>query len=84
MDTTIEIGIIVSGSTDVLVDVFRDTKATIVEGDCLILFIPTLGNIGLFSVPAPSIILVVFDGVFYLPQHNSFSARTLQQFEHQA
>lgn len=71
MDTTIEIGIIVRGSTEALVDVFRDTKATIVEGDCLIFFIPTLGNIGLFSVPAPSIILVVFDGVFYLPQRIS-------------
>lgn len=84
MDTTIEIGIIVSGSTDVLVDVFRDTKATIVEGDCLIFFIPTLGNIGLFSVPAPSIILVVFDGVFYLPTRNFFSARTLPQIQHKA
>ena len=30
------------------------TTSTIVEGDCLIFFIPSLGNTGLFSVPAPS------------------------------
>ena len=55
-----EMGIIVSGMSWVAC-VLRDDPV----GDCLIFIILSLGNIGLFSVPAPSQHLRVFDGVFY-------------------
>jgi hypothetical protein len=55
-----ETGIIVSGMSW-LACVPRDDPV----GDCLIFIIPSLGNIGLFSVPAPSQHPRVFDGVFY-------------------
>ena len=53
MDTTTEIGIIVSGTT-VYGTRLPGHQITLVEGDCLISFIPKLGKHGLFSVPAPS------------------------------
>ena len=40
MDTTCEMGIIVSGSTDSTVMCLRDNNATHVEGDCLIFLHP--------------------------------------------
>ena len=53
MDTTTEMGIIVSGAA-VCGTRLPGIQITLVEGDCLIPFIPKLGKHGLFSVPAPS------------------------------
>jgi hypothetical protein len=53
MDTTTEMGIIVSGTT-VYGTRLPGYQITLVEGDCLIPFIKKLGKHGLFSVPAPS------------------------------
>jgi hypothetical protein len=44
IDTLVEIGIITSGTTCLGLESFRDQHPTIVEGDCLIYFIPSLGN----------------------------------------
>jgi hypothetical protein len=63
MDMPREMGIIVSG-TRRLGREFRDT--TLVEGDCLILFIPSLGNTASSLFRPRRNILVVFDGVFLL------------------
>ena len=52
MDTTFEMGIIVNGTS--VLDQSSEVNTTLVEGDCLIFIIPSLGKLGLFSVPAPS------------------------------
>jgi hypothetical protein len=41
-------------------------KATVVEGNCLIFFIPSLGNTASSLFRPRRDILAVFDGVFYL------------------
>ena len=63
MDMATEMGIIVSGDSALVGDL---GQPTVVGRRLPYLNYPPHSENGLFSVPAPSLILAVFDGVFYL------------------